>query len=191
MEEEAPIAEIRPNIKKAFTYNILLVGGIVTALIITLVYLNNAVGLDVFVDTFREIGIQFSPISWLSRLIFIIIFFTALLLILNYVALSKTSYVLYPSKMVYNKSFFIVHITDKVIPYINIAKVSSKQKPFLNTSQIILDVTGMKQHKADLDFIDDADEVVEKIHELIKDNRARYYAKYTENYRYQNIMDQA
>ncbi len=47
----------------------------------------------------------------------------------------------------------------------------------------------MKENKITFDFIDDSEEVVEKIQNLIKNYRAQYYAQYTRDYRMQNIMD--
>ena len=187
---EAPIAEIKPNIKKAFTLNLLIVGAIVILIIALLIYLNSVVGLDIFLDAFKEIGINISTASLLAYSIFIILFLTALLLISNYVTLGKVSYTLYPDKIFYNKSLFIAQITDKTIPYANITKISYEKKAFLNTAKIILELTGMKESKVELDFIDDADAVVRKIQELIREYRAKYYAQYSQDYRYQSIMDQ-
>lgn len=186
---EAPIAEIKPNIKKAFLSNILLVFVIVALIIGTLIYLNSVVGLDIFLDSFKEIGVVISPSSLLFWFISLILFFTILSLILNYIALGKITYTFYPDKMVYGRSFFIMQLSDKTIPYANIAKVSYESKSFLNTAKVGLDLTGMKESKIEIDFIDDAQEVVKRIQELIANYRANYYAKYAQDYRYQNIMD--
>lgn len=187
---EAPLAEIKPNIKKAFIRNILIVGGIVFLVIIVLLCLNSVVGLSIFLDVIGVLGIVISPLAVLAYFIFFVLFFTALSLILNYVTLGKIGYTLYQDKMVYSESFFIVHISDKVIPYANITKISYEKKPFLNTAKIILDLTGMKQDKVTLNFIDEAEEVVSKLQELVREYRAKYYAKYSQEYRYQNIMEQ-
>lgn len=186
---EAAIAEIKPNIKKAFILNIMIIGVAVILIIAMLIFLNSVVGLDVFLDSFKELGINISTAVLLSYSIFSILFITGLLLILNYVTLGKIRYTLYQDKITYSKSLFIMQISDKTIPYANIAKITYKNKPFLNTAKIILELTGMKESKIELDFIDDAEEVVGKIQELIKDYRANYYAQYSQNYRFQNIID--
>ena len=128
---EAPIAEIKPSIKKAFISNIVIVLVIVTLIIGFMVYLNTIVGLDVFLVTFRDIGFNISPASLVGWFIFLVLFFTSLLLFLNYVALAKVSYTLYPDKIAYSKSFFIMQVSDKVVPYSNISKISFEKKPFL------------------------------------------------------------
>jgi len=186
---EAPIAEIKPNIKKAFILNILIVGGGVILIIALLIYLNSIVGLDIFLDTFAELGIFISPTAVLFYFIGFILFITAFLLILNYVALGKTGYTIYPDKIVYSRSLFIMQISDKTVPYANIAKITYERKPFLNTAKIIVDLTGMKENKVELNFIDDAEEVAKKLQELVREYRSKYYARYSQEYRYQNIMD--
>jgi len=188
---EAPLAEIKPNIKKAFILNILIIGAVVILIIALLIYLNIIVGLDIFLDVFNEFGYNVSSASLLSYSIFFILFLTTLLLISNYVILGKISYTLYPDKIVYNKSLFIMRISDKTIPYANIAKISYEEKPFLNTAKVVVELTGMKEPKVELDFIDDAAEVVRKIQDLIREYRSKYYAQYSQDYRYQNIMDRS
>jgi len=187
---ESPIAEIKPNIKKAFLSNILFVSLIVAAVIATLVYLNNVVGLDVFIITFKEIGITISPSKLLAWFIIFILFITALLLILNYIVLAKISYTLYPDKILYGRSFFIVQLTSQEIPYSNISKVSYESTPLLHTAKVVLSITGMKRSKIEIEYIDNAPELVNQLQNLINTYRANYYAKYSEDYRYQNIMDQ-
>ncbi|MBW2974968.1 hypothetical protein KY366_04590 [Candidatus Woesearchaeota archaeon] len=188
--EEAAVSEIKPNIKKAFILNILVVSGIVVMVIALLIYLNSIVGLDVFMEAFKELGLEVSASLLLAYSIFLILFVTALLLILNYIVLGKSSYTLYRDKMVYTKSLFIIQIRDKAVPYANVTKVSYDKKAFLGTARIILDLTGMKEKQVELDFIDDVEEVVKEIHNLIREYRSRYYAQYAQEYRMQNIMDQ-
>lgn len=178
---EAPVAEIKPDIKKAFLYNILRVAGVVALVVGTLIYLNIVVGLDLFLDSFAQMGITISTTSFISWFIFLIIFSTAILLILNYVNLGKLTYTLYPDKIVYNQSFFIMQTKDKTIPYANIAKITYKDRALLNTSKITIDLTGTNKPNIELDFIDDAQEVVGKIQELVRDYKANYYAKYAQD----------
>lgn len=186
---EVPIAEIKPNIKKAFILNILIVGIVVILIIALLIYINSIVGLGIFLDLFREFEIIISPAILLAYSIFIILFFTVVSLVLNYVTLGKISYTLYPNKMVYSKSFFIMKISDKTIPYANIAKISYEKRPFLNTAKVIIELTGMREDKVKIDFMDDAAAVVRKLQELVREYKSKYYAQYSQEYRYQNIMD--
>lgn len=186
---EAPIAEIKPNIKKAFILNIMFVGAIVFLIISSLVYIHSIVGLKVFIDAFKELGYNISPSSLLAYSIILTLFVTAILLILDYVALGKISYTIYPDKMVYSKNFFIMQISDKTIPFANITKISYERKIFLNSAKVIVELTGMKENKIEMNFIDNADNVVREIQNLIREYRARYYAQYSQDYRYQNIIE--
>jgi len=186
---EAPVAEIKPSIKKAFILNIMIISGVVLLIIVLLIILESLVGLDLFLDVFKEMGLNVSVTSLLLYSIFITIFITVLLLIMNYVSLGKVRYTLYPDKIVYSKSLFILQIHDKEIPYQNITKITYEKKPFLKTSKVCFELTGMKENKITIDFIDNAEEVVQKIQELIREYRAKYYARYSNEYKYQNIMD--
>ncbi len=186
---EAPLAEIKPNIKKAFISNLLIVIGIVILIICLLLYLNNIVGLNVFLDVLKQFDISISPITLLIWSIVIILLFIGLLLILNYVILSKHVYSIYSDKIVYSRNFFVMQLNEQIIPYSNVTKISYEKKPFLNTAAITLELTGMKESRIIFNFIDEAEEVVEKIQNLIKDYRAQYYAQYTQDYRMQNIMN--
>ncbi len=187
---DVPLAEIRPSVKKAFISNILFISGIVILIIAILLYLNAIVGLDIFLDSFKEIGVIISPQKLLMYSIFAIVSITVLMLLLNYVTLSKVYYTLYQDKIKYSKSLFIVQVKDQTIPYPNIARVSYKKKAFLNTSKITIDLTGMKENKVEIDFVDDVEDVVRKIQDLMREFRARYYAQYTQDYRMNNIMGQ-
>ena len=186
---EGPVAEIKPSVGKAFTSNMIYVSVVVILIIGTLIYLNNIVGLGVFIDTFREFGVEISTARLLGWFIFVILFFTVLLLILDYVNLGKVRYVFYPNKLVYNKSFLIFQITEKTVPFSNITRVSHQKKQFLNTSKITIELTGMKEDKLELKFIDDAEEVLRELQDLIREQKARYYAQYTQDYGMQNIVD--
>jgi len=185
---QTPISEIKPSIKKAFISNILFVSVIVVLIIGTLIYLNSIVGLDIFIDTFREVGIEISSASLLFWFIVIILFVTGLLLILNYVNLGKVSYILYPDKLVYTKSSLIQH-KEQEVPYANIAKITSEKKSFLKPAEVTIELTGMKESKVAIKFLENPEEIVMKIQELVRQYRANYYAKYSQDYRYQNIMD--
>ena len=188
--EDAPIAEIRPNVKKAFISNIFFVSLIVALIIGTLIYLNSLVGLSIFLDTFKDFGIIISPSVLLFWFIMIIIVFTALLLIMDYINLGKITYTLYPDRINYGRSLFIMQLSDKVIPYANIAKISFGEMTFLKTAKVRLDLTGMKGSSIDIDYIDNPQEVVEEIHRLVGEYKSKYYARYSQDYRYQNIMDE-
>lgn len=186
---EAAIAEIKPNITKAFISNLISVGVIVVLIIGVLVFLNEVVGLEIFLEAFGELGVTISAASLLYWSISLILFFTLLLLILNYINLGKVSYTLYPDKIVYSKIFFMTQLSEKIIPYPNITKITYEDKSLLKTSKIILELTGVKKSRMELDFIDNAEEIVKQIHDLITKYRANYYAKYSQDYRFQHIID--
>ncbi|MBU0628679.1 MAG: hypothetical protein KKC75_05785 [Nanoarchaeota archaeon] len=185
---EAALAEIRPNVKKAFISNLVFVGITVTLIIGIVLYLNSIVGLDVFLDTFREFGIEVSASSIIRWFIFFVILFTVLLLIKNYASLGKVAYTLYPDKLVYSKSLLIFQVSAKEIPYQNIAKISYEKKSTLSAGKIVIDLTGIKETKMELEFIDNPEEVMKQMQDAINKYRANYYAQYSQDYRFQNIM---
>ena len=185
---EAPVAEIKPNIKKAFVSDIILVLLIVSFIIATLAYLNNIVGLKVFINAFKEFGVVIPLSSIIYWSMLFVLFITSLFLIMDYVSLGKVSYTFYPDKILYAKNLFVMQLSEKAIPYSNIARISYGKNFFLNTS-IILELTGMKKGKVEFNFIDNREEVVKKIESLIKEYKARYYAQYAQEHRFQGILD--
>lgn len=186
--EEAPIAIIKPNVKKQFILNLLFVFGVVSLIVVMIVYFETTVGFDVLFGSFEAIGVSLSPGRPITYAIFLTIIFGSIFLILNYLTLSKIHYTLYKDKLVYAKSMFFAHIPDLEIPFSNISKVTF-QKKALNTGTITIELTGMKEPKVEMKFIDNPEEVVNRIHQLIQEYRARYYAKYTQEYKIQNIME--
>ncbi len=121
---ETPLAEIKPNIKKAFIFNLLIVGGVVFLIICLLIYLNNIVGLNVFFDVLKQLDVRISPFAVITWSIFLILLFTGFLLILNYVMLSKNVYTIYSDKIVYSRNLFIMQLNEQIIPYSNVTKIS-------------------------------------------------------------------
>jgi hypothetical protein len=186
---DSAIAEIKPNINKAFLLNLLIVLAIVAGIIGLLVFLNMEVGLDLFVDTFQMVGIEINPQSLLWEAIGTILVVTSLLLIMNYVSLGKVTYTLYPDRIVYSKSFFIFQAGKKETPYGNVTKVYYHEKPFLNTAKIILELSGLRQSRMEMDFMDHPGEVAARLQELIREYRSKYYAQYSQQYRLDSIMD--
>lgn len=186
---EAPIAEIQTNIKKAFISDIGVISLVVALIVGTLIYLNSVVGLGVFLDTFREFGIEISAAAVLGWSIFLLLFITTIILILDYVSLGKSRYLLYPDKLVYTKNMFIIQLKEQTIPYANIVKINLKKKSFVNALDLTLELTGLKEDKITIGFVDNAQQVVMMINQLIREYKARYYAQYTQNYSYQNIMN--
>ncbi len=186
---EAPVAEIKPNIKKAFISDIIVILVILVLIVGTLIYLNNVVGLGVFLDTFKEFGIEISTGALLGWSIFLLLFITTIILILDYVALGKSSYMLYLGKLVCTKNIFIIQLKEETIPYANIVKISFNKKSIVNTSELILELTGMKKDKVTIEFLDNAQQVAMQLQQLIRNYKSKYYAQYAQNYRYENIMD--
>ncbi len=185
---EAPVAEIKPDIKKAFISDISVIVLVAGSIIFALIYLNSIVGLGMFIDTLKELGIRISGAALIGGSIFLLFFITAIILIMDYVALGKSGYILYPDKLLYTKNIFIIQLKEESIPYANIAKISFKKKSFLNTFDIILELTGLKKDQVKIGYIDDAQEVAAKLQQLIMEYKSRYYAEYTQNYRLKNIM---
>ena len=187
---EAPIAEIKTNIKKAFISDIGVITLVVVLIVGTLIYLNSVVDLGVFLDTLEEFGIEISASTILGWSIFLLSFTTIIILILDYVALGKCSYILYPDKIVYTRNMFIIQLGEQTIPYANIVKISIKKQSFVNASELILELTGMKKDEIKIEFLDNAQQVAMQLHQLIRDYKSRYYAQYAQNQRYQNITSE-
>ncbi|MEA2036902.1 MAG: hypothetical protein U9O94_05300 [Nanoarchaeota archaeon] len=188
--EEAPIAEIKPNVRNAFLSNFIVIAVIVALIILTLFYLNNVVGLDILVDTLEQFGIHITKAALLGGTIVLIIIGTAILMVMDYVAIGKSRYTLYKDRMVYSKNMFILQLKEEVIPYQNIVKITYQRKGILNSMDIILELTGLSIDKVEIAFVDNAKEVSEGILKLIGQYKSNYYAKFSQDYRYQNVMDQ-
>ena len=151
---DPPLSVIKPNIRKAFELNLLAIAGIIILAVLLLVFLNIMVGLDIFVDTFAMLGVRISVGAILANLTFLVFLTVGLLLTLNYIALGKITYTLHNDRIVYSQTFFIIHIHDKTLPYSNIAKMTYKRRPFIDTATINFELSGMKEKHMKMDFID-------------------------------------
>lgn len=186
---EPPVSRIKPNITKAFIANLIFVAAIVILLISLIIYLNNLVGIDIFFDTFKEFGINITKTSVLFGMIGLVLLFTTLLLILNYVSLAKVTYTFYPDRIEYTRNFLIMQLSSKTIPLKNISKVFSSNKSLMKTGKVTLELSGLKDAKIDINYVDNPLQVVNLIQELIHRYKANYYAQYAQDYRFQTIVD--
>ena len=186
------ILTVRPNIRKVFTKNIILVIIGVIVFIALLIFLNIEVGLDVFLIPFETFGIKINPVSLLLYAIVGLIAFTALMLMFNYIALQGLRYEIYKTKiMVYEPSAFIF-IVSKEIPISSIIKISYDYEGFFNkllvSGEVIIDLSGMRDSNIRFKFIDDIEKTVRYLQGLVNEHSAIKQAQFTENYRIGNIM---
>ena len=195
MESQA-LGELRPNITKDFLFNVLKAGTVVAIIIAASMFLNYMINLQDLYNNiqlgFSELGIKFSPPSqteimmWITFALFGIAIF---ILLFNYIALGKVRYVFYSDKLVMYTNFLMLQIKEVAIPYANIVKVSF-EKAFLNTSNITLELSGMKKKEIKLKFIDSAEQAVANIQSLLQNYKANYYAQYTRDQSLGNIVGQ-
>ncbi len=75
------------------------------------------------------------------------------------------------------------------IPYKNIAKITFEKIPFFNTGNIKIELSSMEEKSVELKFIDNTEKVSSDILELINNYRSKDYAKKSEEYKYDLILD--
>ncbi len=190
-----PIPEVKPNIKKVFLMNVIEV--FFAALLIVLVFivllkilggdfLNEILaGFDIVID------INLKYVIWWFTLAIVVV--TVIVLIINYFNLGNLRYEFQLDRIVYYDSMLFVLINKKEIPYGNITRIHFDYEGFLNsffnTGTITIELSAMKEKEFKMEFIEHAEQVAKYIQRRIRDYKSRYYAKRTEEYKIDNILD--
>ena len=184
---------LKPNIKKIFLKNLFTVAGAILLIAIILLVVHFVVGLGIFMAIFETFGINIKPFTIFLYSFSVIIGISIFLLLGNYLVTGNLRYEFYQNKLIAYENALLVFINSKDIPYQNIVRVSYNNDGFFNTifnsGTIVLELTGMKENKIELEFIDDIERTVQYIQNLIRESISTQQAQFTENYRIGNILN--
>ncbi len=181
---DAPLMEIRPDVKKAFLGNVKTIAIVSLLVVFSYVFLDRMFGMRLFLDIFAEFGIKVSIGQfWLWFFIFLGLAM-ALSGLANYVALHHQAFTIYSDKIVVQKPG-LFSTAGKIIelPFSNIASISLKAKSFPSSSSVILQVSGKEFDKLTLDFVDDGQALVDKLHSLVQQHRGKVFTQLGHEYR--------
>jgi len=97
---------------------------------------------------------------------------------------SKKQYVFYPDRIEMYDNFLIFNISQKTIPLANVVSVNAEQEgeaKLFGMGKIVLQLTAMKDQKAELEDIDKPEYYIPYIQNLINQLRARFDTEYKFN----------
>jgi len=184
------ITVIRPNLSKILLKNIFTIIFSVGILIGILFFLNYSVGLDVFMTVFETFGMEVDPSKLLFQAIGVISGVALLLILSNYVSKLKVRYEFHNDRLIYKSQLLE---KEKTILYRNITRVSFDKEGLFNkiyhVGTIIIDLSGVKEAKLELEFIDNVEQNVQIIHNYVQQYTYLRQAQFTENYKINNIMN--
>ncbi len=192
-KQTAQFQTLKPNIRKIFFKNLFSIAGAVALIITILLIFNWLVGLDIFLITFETLGIDFDSYTILLYFIVVIIVISISLLLGNYLIARRLRYEFYQNKLIVYTNAFLIFINSKEIPYQNIVKISYSNNGIFNRlfgyGTIILDISGMKEDKIELEFVDNVEQTVQYIQNLMRGFMYAQQAQFTENYKIGNILN--
>ena len=184
---------IKPNVNKIFLKNFLNILGITLLVSGILWIINLEVGLQVFLDVLKALGISIDPSSILFYSVMAVLAVSCLLLIGNYLANVNIKYEFYQNKLIAYLNSILVFTNSKNIPYADITRVLFNNKgifnSMLNSGTIILEMSGTGNERMELKFIDNVENVVQSIQNAIKEFASIQQAQFTENYTIDRIMN--
>ena len=87
----------------------------------------------------------------------------------------------------------LVLINSSEIPYQNVIRISYNNNGIFNSifdsGTIVLELSGMKENKVELEFIDNVEQITQYIQNIIRKFRSIQQAQFSENYRIGNILN--
>ena len=188
----APVKTVKPNVAKLFLENIIYVFGIAAVICIILIYLNNAVGLDVFLIPLEMLGIVVDTQNVLVIMMSIYLAFAIVYLVFNYLSNANLKYEFYADRVRMYESTLFVFKTNRDIYFKNIVKISYNYKGFMNkilhSGEIVVDVTGMKEGFVKMVMIDQTEDLVNQLLKIVSDYNALQQMRFQENIKIGNIM---
>jgi hypothetical protein len=183
---------VKPDVKKVFIKNILIVFSVTLGIIALLFYLNSLVGLDVFLIPFEALGMEVGTEGLLLNTILIFLGAAVIFIIFNYLAVINIRYEFYNDHMKIYEPVLWVFITNSEVPYKNIVKISYNYtgltNKLLNSGEIVIELTGMEDGSVTMQVIDDTEQVVDHLLKIVKDYNAVQQMQFEENYKINNIM---
>ncbi len=186
---EDAVAELKPNSQKILFQTFIKIVGILALVLLIAFVLNSFVDFSIFETVASEFGLQLGFLGLIVPALAVALAIIAVILLLEYYALSKIRYVFRQDGFNYYQNFLIMQLSELFIPYKNIVKVTFEKISWLNTGNIIVELTAMEPRSIELKFIDNAEQVSSDILKLINQYRSTYYAKKTEEYKYNKILD--
>jgi len=179
-----PLTTIKPNTKKVLLFNLSKIVIVLSVVVGTILYFNYIGTLTVFAEVLESFGITINTSMLLFWFILAIVIVALVILVFSYLSLRKAQYMFYDNKFVAG---------DKDIPYKNIVKINYDNEgignSILGTGTMNIELTGMKEDKIRLEFIDDVEKVTNYFQNLLKNFRARLYTQTNEQQRMGNILD--
>mgnify|MGYP001594999124 CR=1 FL=1 len=184
---------LKPNIKKILLKNLFKIISAVLLIVALFLLVHWQVGFDVFLVAFEVFGIKINQPSILIYLILSIVGVAMLLFLSNYLAASNLRYEFYQNRLIAYENSFLVLIKSIEVPYQNIVKVSYHYNGIfnriLNSGTIILELTGMKEDKIEMHFVDNVQQIVQFIENMRRRFMFAQQAQSTENYRVGKIIN--
>lgn len=188
------LAQLKPNAKKILltTLSKLL---IIILIVIGLIFLLRMfVDFSVFnllKDGLASINMNFelNVSQFISPLITIFSLLTITMLVLEYNILNRLTYVFHMDGFYFYENLSVFQIHELFIPYQNIVKITFDKISIVNSGNITVELTGLQQKSVVLKFIDAPEQAASDILKLVNQYRISYYAKQSEEYKYNRILD--
>ena len=184
---------LRPNIKKIHLKNLSTIASAVFLISIILLTLHFFIGLDIFLLVFEAFNITINPFVVLISAIIGIFAISMSLLLGNYLVARNLRYEFYKDKLIVYKNALLVFVNSKEIPYQNIAKTSYNNNgifnSFFNSGTIVLELTGMRENKVELQFIDNVEQTMQYIQNLIMESMYLQQQRFMDKNKISNILD--
>lgn len=193
-QDKGKFQTLHPKIEKIILKNTFTIIGVVLLIIIILLILHPIVRLDVFLLPLESFGITVDPQDILLYGLLGVLAIIVFLLGGNYLVLRNVKYELYQDKLILYKNSFLFFIKSTEIPYSNIVKVLYNNdgifNKIFNSGTVVLDLSGMKEDKIEMQFIDNVEENVKYIQEVIHKFQSLKQSEYTQNYRIARVLDE-
>ncbi|MFH1642822.1 MAG: hypothetical protein ABIC04_08055 [Nanoarchaeota archaeon] len=184
---EDVVAELQPNSKKIVLLSFLKLFGVLALIGGLLYFLSIFVDFSMFEVFLGELNVEINLTAMFIPMLGIIITLVLIVLAIKYFEYSNVSYVFLKEGFKYYESF--INKKELFIPYANIVKVWFETIPVLNTGNITIELSGMKEKNVEIKFVDNTQKVASDIMTLINQYKSRYYAQKGEEYKFDSIMD--
>tara|TARA_Y100000310_G_scaffold341208_1_gene439631 strand:+ start:976 stop:1533 length:558 start_codon:yes stop_codon:yes gene_type:complete len=176
---------IKPSIKKVLLFNLSKIVGLVLVVLGIGLYLNYLGSLGAFAESLEALGIEVDAGMLLFWLVVAVAVTTSVILLISYLGLRRTEYVFYDDTLLVNDK--------EELPYKNIVKISYDDTGVVNqmlgTGSMSIELTGMKEGKTKMEFIENVKKVTNDFQNLLRDYRVALYAQHHEKQRIGNILD--
>jgi len=181
---EPEFRTIKPDLKKVFIKNLVIILTSVLSIILLLLFLNWQIGLDVLVEVLSVLNMAVDSMQLMLDIIILLVVAGGAMLIGNYLVEKNVRYEIYKDKILFYETTALVFIGSREIPFQNIVKISYSREgmidKILDSGTIILDLTGMKDTSVKLEFINDTEKTVQYLQNLVREYSQQQQMRYTE-----------